>query len=704
MDNQSSVGNETTIRPINKFKKAVFKAQVVSKFISMFDIIRKKSKIKWINQWKDNVKLDPNKAYKKKIINDVKNMIDPFQIYNKNELEELCNDNNSDIAKLSLKLDKMYHYRYSSSILDYIEISRGLSKEPSIQKFSFLKNYDTFTSFFLSEICQNKGINFNYGGEITFDIKSYNVEFKDPEKIKFLKKRIESDPRKLAKVRKMQSNFSLDHKIDYLLRKKNIIKGCWNFYKNDLFKNKGWNKDILLSNCVRYHDGKIPSEGDLSIPEYAKLLEIDEYKLLSYLTIKKEIKNVKFNDEIIGTGLNNLDKKGVKKYILKLLLCSSKRFVVFDNSLFFLDDNKEVTGGHANMIIVDTHKKLVEIFEPVGNLGVYSLEYSLKLKKKMYEYFFPTSYKIKTPYEYLPLFGVQKINEDIGSSMRRLCQLYSLYYTILRVQNPEVDSLTLSGYLTGALDSESTFSGGWFFSKMKDGFKKHKGKIMAGTALLASAGLGYAVKNTMNKREKKLMDNKWRNKGEKFVPNQRKKFSKQKESIEIRMVNLLMVFIQWCETYLNDNADNTIPCIGNINHELIPDIFKINSNIGPSKNQKKILKKMAKELIQNEFREKFISRTIDKTRFFSFNKKINNCYKIEGGGSLKKKYNSKNISLIKKSKVGGKKKSKKKSKVRRKKKSKKKSKVGGKKKSKKKSKVGGKKKSKKKSKVGGKII
>ena len=46
MDNQSSVGNETTVRPINKFKKAVFKAKVVSKFISMFDIIRKKAKRK----------------------------------------------------------------------------------------------------------------------------------------------------------------------------------------------------------------------------------------------------------------------------------------------------------------------------------------------------------------------------------------------------------------------------------------------------------------------------------------------------------------------------------------------------------------------------------------------------------------------------------------------------------------------------------
>ena len=107
-------------------------------------------------------------------------------------------------------------------------------------------------------------------------------------------------------------------------------------------------------------------------------------------------------------------------------------------------------GTHANMLIIDSKKKTVELFEPHGKRseqttmdsleGAYNI--SDKLLKKYFEKFFH-DYKYISPKDYLPSYGFQaKIDAYSG-----LCVTWSTMYLHYRVLNPDSNSKEITKHI-----------------------------------------------------------------------------------------------------------------------------------------------------------------------------------------------------------------------------------------------------------------
>jgi len=140
------------------------------------------------------------------------------------------------------------------------------------------------------------------------------------------------------------------------------------------------------------------------------------------------VKNVKPVDPQVSVSLFNQMIKKCKKRIIAV----SVQLIV-----------KDKPGTHANMLILDTKKKTVELFEPHGKrseettmdslVGAYNI--SDKLLKKYFQKFFP-EYKYVSPKDLLPSYGFQaEIDAYSG-----LCVTWSTMYLHYRVLNPDVTS------------------------------------------------------------------------------------------------------------------------------------------------------------------------------------------------------------------------------------------------------------------------
>jgi len=127
-------------------------------------------------------------------------------------------------------------------------------------------------------------------------------------------------------------------------------------------------------------------------------------------------------------------------------LNSSDRFVVMSYQI--VSDEKSIS--HANSILFDKKKKLVELFEPHGALtesttmngyvGAY------KIIDKNLERFikdnFP-EYKYISPQEYLPSYGLQvKVDAYNG-----LCVTWNILYIHYKLLNPDISSKNLIDHI-----------------------------------------------------------------------------------------------------------------------------------------------------------------------------------------------------------------------------------------------------------------
>ena len=154
------------------------------------------------------------------------------------------------------------------------------------------------------------------------------------------------------------------------------------------------------------------------------------------------MKNVKPVDPEVSIDLFN---KMIKKCRKRIIAVSVQLIV----------ENKP--GTHANMLILDTKKKTVELFEPHGKRseqttmdsleGAYNI--SDKLLKKYFHKFFP-DYKYISPQDFLPSYGFQeKIDAYSG-----LCVTWSTMYLHYRVLNPDLTSKEITKHIKKKVNKE----------------------------------------------------------------------------------------------------------------------------------------------------------------------------------------------------------------------------------------------------------
>ena len=181
------------------------------------------------------------------------------------------------------------------------------------------------------------------------------------------------------------------------------------------FFDKLLDKDEKLKNILC-----IPNIGDSWMRSFLKVILVDNKLSTSELMVK----NVKPVDPMVS----------VKKFNHMIRKCRKKLVAV---SVQLIVHNKP--GSHANMLIIDTIKKTVELFEPHGNRSSYTTMDSLegaykisnKLIKKYFEKYFP-NYKYISPKENLPSYGIQaKVDAYSG-----MCVTWCIMYLHYKILNP----------------------------------------------------------------------------------------------------------------------------------------------------------------------------------------------------------------------------------------------------------------------------
>jgi len=140
----------------------------------------------------------------------------------------------------------------------------------------------------------------------------------------------------------------------------------------------------------------------------------------------------------------------ITKFVEKIKQCLKKRFVPINLQLIVKKNNT-----HANIILMDSKKKTIELFEPHGNRSISSHLESIsqgyyrasKTVKKFFKRYFP-SYKFIPPSKYEPSEGLQdKIDAFSG-----MCVTWSILYIHYRLLNPDVSQKDLVKYLNKTIN------------------------------------------------------------------------------------------------------------------------------------------------------------------------------------------------------------------------------------------------------------
>jgi ankyrin repeat protein len=134
--------------------------------------------------------------------------------------------------------------------------------------------------------------------------------------------------------------------------------------------------------------------------------------------------------------------------IIQDKLSKSERFIVIPLGIEISD------GSHANIIIIDKKKKIIERFEPNGQSSPRNFNYNPKLLDLLLENNFNnidslTDYNYIPPNKYLPIVGFQmleSINDDkckfIGDP-NGFCAVWCVWYIHFKLINPDIDSKKL---------------------------------------------------------------------------------------------------------------------------------------------------------------------------------------------------------------------------------------------------------------------
>ena len=130
-------------------------------------------------------------------------------------------------------------------------------------------------------------------------------------------------------------------------------------------------------------------------------------------------------------------------------------------------------GTHANMILIDSHKKTVELFEPHGNrdndseLEDISRAYT-KVSTNVQKFFrkFLSDYTYIPPSKYEPKRGLQERLDAFSG----LCVTWSILYMHYRILNPDIDPKKLVLYMDGKVNKQFLLR----YTKFVEDTLKHK--------------------------------------------------------------------------------------------------------------------------------------------------------------------------------------------------------------------------------------
>jgi hypothetical protein len=119
----------------------------------------------------------------------------------------------------------------------------------------------------------------------------------------------------------------------------------------------------------------------------------------------------------------------------------NKRFIYFNFVIYWSQGNV-----HANMVIIDLHKKTIERFEPQGKFYGHVSYSESDINKKINQalkHIGLNNYKYLPPTKLSPPIGLQ----SIADAYTGMCVTYCLIYLHLRIMNPDVNQKELVNYL-----------------------------------------------------------------------------------------------------------------------------------------------------------------------------------------------------------------------------------------------------------------
>ena len=130
-------------------------------------------------------------------------------------------------------------------------------------------------------------------------------------------------------------------------------------------------------------------------------------------------------------------------------------------------------GTHANMILIDSHKKTVELFEPHGNrdndseLEEISRAYT-KVSKNVQRFInkFLPDYTYIPPNKYEPKRGLQERLDAFSG----LCVTWAILYMHYRILNPDIDQKKLVSYMDRKVNKQFLLR----YTKFVEDTLKHK--------------------------------------------------------------------------------------------------------------------------------------------------------------------------------------------------------------------------------------
>jgi ankyrin repeat protein len=132
----------------------------------------------------------------------------------------------------------------------------------------------------------------------------------------------------------------------------------------------------------------------------------------------------------------------------------SQRFVVIMLG-FFLG---ETSNGHANILIYDKKKKLLERFDPEGIINLENLKNMDKfLRDKFMKLINDKEFKYITPYEHKLVNSFQKLSDEANEYKRKtgdvrgFCQAWVFWYLEMRLLNKEINPIKLVNKLLNRL-------------------------------------------------------------------------------------------------------------------------------------------------------------------------------------------------------------------------------------------------------------
>jgi len=158
----------------------------------------------------------------------------------------------------------------------------------------------------------------------------------------------------------------------------------------------------------------------------------------------------------------------MNRFMLEVSRCMKYRFIPINLEIIV-----PRIGSHANIILIDTKKKTVELFEPHGNRGNKSELESIsrayyKVSKDVHKFvslYLPT-YSFIPPSKYEPKEGLQARLDAFSG----LCVTWSILYLHYRLLNPDIPPKRLITYL----DKKMTRNVLLRYTKYVEDVLKHK--------------------------------------------------------------------------------------------------------------------------------------------------------------------------------------------------------------------------------------